>query len=132
MMPWVVADGMFAGGLLLSATLIGFAAWLHWNEKNGWAYERDAPKINREVDQKYFARRKRSRNTVHLLFAASGVLVLAAAIAGPGVLFVAAWTCVAFSLMAIMAIATLDAIRTHLHHRDKLPNLRREILDDDE
>jgi predicted phage tail protein len=133
----LIADGTFAGGLLLSATLLGFAAWLHFNEKNGWDFEqnsphRDSTERNSEEDAKYRARRRRSRNKVHFLFAVSGVLVLLAAIAGPSVFFVAAWSCVAFMLMAIMGIAMLDGVRTHIHHRDKLPEIRRKILDADD
>ncbi len=132
MMPLLFADGMFVGGLLLSATLIGFAAWLHFNEKNGWAYEQGSRNRESDKDRRYQLRRKRLRNKVHFLFAISGALVLLAAVAGPGVLFVGAWSCVAFMLMAIMAIAMIDGFHTHMHHRDKLPEIRREILDADD
>lgn len=129
MMPMLLADAMFAGGLLLSATLIGFAAWLHFNERQGWAHEKDLDPDHSIEDEQYLARRKRSRNRVHFLFTASGILVLVAAIAGPGIVFVAAWSCVAFTLMAVMAIATLDGVRTHVHHREKLPEIRQQVLD---
>ncbi|QDT12489.1 hypothetical protein [Stieleria marina] len=143
MIPVLFVGGMFAGGLLLSATLFGFAAWLHFNEQNGWAYENGDPEDvgfsqqdrdemkSPEADAKYLASRKRSRNRVHFLFAASGVLVLIATVAGPGLVFVAAWSCVAFVLMAIMAIATLDGIRTHVHRRSKRSRTSRDLLEAD-
>ncbi|MGB7345067.1 MAG: hypothetical protein WBD20_12710 [Pirellulaceae bacterium] len=126
MIPYLVADAMFAGGLLLSATLIGFALWLHFNERDGWGFENNDPNSSK-TDGKYLALRKRSRNRVHFLFAASGVLILIAAFAGPGIVFVAAWSCVAFALMAIMAIAVLDGIRTHVYRRYETPKIQREI-----
>jgi len=131
MIPLQLANGMFVGGLLLSATLIGFAAWLHFNERDGWAYEQ---KRGRQLstDTQYLARRKRSRNCVHFLFALCGVLILIASVAGPGLVFVAAWSCVAFALMTVMVLAMLDGIRTHVYHRDKLPEIRREIFDGDD
>ncbi len=147
MIPLLLADAKFAGGLLLSATLLGFAAWLHVNERDGWAHEQDAPvpqnrthknglKNDRShqsaADARYFLRRQRSRNRVHFLFAACGILVLAAAIAGPGIVFVAAWSCVAFAMMVIVVIAMMDGVRTHLHHRDKLPKIDPEGFDTDD
>ena len=128
----LLADGMFAGGLLLSATLIGFAAWLHFNERNGWAYEHDSDSESLSTDQRYLKHRRRSRNRVHTLFALCGLLVFAAAIAGPGMIFVAAWSSVAFILMVIMAIAMMDGLRTHVRYRDKLPEIRREIFEGDD
>ncbi|NND96948.1 MAG: hypothetical protein HKN47_06430 [Pirellulaceae bacterium] len=119
---------MFIGGLLLSATLLGFAAWLHVNDQQGWPYE-----SQRDLsDQDYLQHRKRSRRRVHFLFACCGVLILIATIAGPGLIFVAAWTCVAFVLMTIVGFAGLDAMRTHRYHSKKLPQIRRQILDGDD
>ena len=119
---------MFPGGILLSITVLGFAAWLHWNETQGWPNEPDVT----ERDQSYLAKRRKSRSRVHLIMAFCGVLILAATIAGPGPLFVGAWTCVAFCLMTVVMLALLDAFRTHRYYINKIPENRRRLLDGDE
>ena len=102
---------MFFGGLILSATLLLFAFWLHSNEQRGWPNE----SYDSERDQEHLAQRKRSRRRVHLIFAACGILILIATLAGPQQLriFVGAWSCVTVGLFAIVALAALDAFRTH-------------------
>ena len=117
---------MFAGGLLLASTLIFFAVWLQWTEHRGWP---DDP-ADCEADHVYLAKRKRSRSLVNTLIGICGLLVLAATFAGIGVIFVAAWSIVALTLMVIVILAGLDAFRTHRHHQNKMRDLRRNAVDD--
>jgi hypothetical protein len=119
---------MFGGSLVLGFTLIGFAAWLHWNELQGWPNE----SFETELDKKYLGQRTRSRRRIHIIMAACGVLILAAAIAGPGAIWVGAWTIVMFALMTIVLLAGIDAIRTHRYQQAKIPEIRRQILGEDE
>ena len=115
---------MFAGSLVLGITLLGFAGWLHWNEVQGWPNER----FETELDKKYLGQRTRSRRRIHLIIAGCGALVIIAAFAGPGAIWVGAWTIVMFALMTVVLLAGVDAIRTHRYQRAKLPEIRRQIL----
>ena len=116
---------VFAGGLILSIAVLSFAGWLHWNEQLGWENENYDP----EADADYLATRRQARRRVHAIFAACGFLILFATLAGPGPVFVGAWTCVAFALMVVVGLALLDAIRTQRYHSDKLSKIRRQLPD---
>ena len=117
---------MFAGGLLLGVTLLFFAGWLQWTELHGWPHDTD----DNEWDNEYLQRRKKSRLLVNLLIGTCGLLILAAAIAGKGVVFVAAWSIVSLILMVILILAALDAFRTHRHHQDKLRRIRERAMEE--
>ena len=119
---------MFAGSLVLGFTLLGFAGWLHWNELQGWPNESYVT----ELDKKYLGLRTRARLRIHCILAACGFLIIVAAFAGPGVIWVGAWTIVMFALMTVVILAGLDAMRTHRYQREKLPEIRRNILKDDD
>ncbi len=119
---------MFAGGLILSATLILFAIWLHHNEQIGWEHERD----DSELDQSYLARRSRGRRRVHIMLGLSGVLILIATAFGPSVIWGVCWMLVIVSLLVVVLMAMLDAVRTHRYHAQKLPEIQRRLLGEEE
>ena len=119
---------MFEGSLVLGITVLCFAAWLHWNDTHGWPNE----SFETELDNRYLARRKRSRKRIHIIIAGCGVLILVAAFAGPGPVWIAAWMIVIVGLMTVVLLAAIDAWRTHRYHHDKLPEIRRDVLGDDE
>ncbi|MEO1616706.1 MAG: hypothetical protein AAFV88_12690 [Planctomycetota bacterium] len=117
---------MFAGGLLLSTTLIFFAGWLQWTEHQGWPHD----PCDSEDDVAYLARRKRSRLLVNSLIGFCGILVMVATFAGVGLVFAAAWSIVTLTLMVIVILAGLDAFRTVRHQRDKLRKLRQRACEE--
>ena len=119
---------MFAGSIVLGITLISFAAWLQWNDSHGWPNE----SFETKLDNEYHARRTRARKRIHLIIGACGVLVIVAAFAGPGPVWVGAWMSVSLALLTVVVLAGFDAFRTHRYHNDKLPKVRRKRLDDDE
>lgn len=110
---------MFAGGLLLSFTLIFFAGWLQWTEHHGWPND-----SNEADDQEYRSARKRSRRLVNSLIGLCGALILLATLVGVGLVFMACWTLVTAILMVIVILAGLDAFRTYRHSQDKLRRMR--------
>ncbi|MDA8743367.1 hypothetical protein N9N28_01930 [Rubripirellula amarantea] len=128
---------MFAGSLVLSFTLIAFAFWLQWNEKLGWPQEQADlnramhPLIGSDLDRDYYRRRSSSRARIHWIIGICGVLILIAAIAGHGVIWVGAWMCVMFALVCVVLLALLDAFRTHRYHKNKLPQVRDHVLGED-
>ncbi|EMB15519.1 hypothetical protein [Rhodopirellula sp. UBA1907] len=113
---------MFAGGLVLASTLIFFAVWLQRSEQVGWSHER----FDEEIDQSYMQRRRRSRKRVNFLFLVCGVLVLVATLATPKnhAVWLSCWISVMLSLMTILMLAGLDALRTMRHVRHRLDHLR--------
>lgn len=115
---------MFESQLIIALTCLGFAGWLHWNELHGWPNE----SYDDRVDEEYLKIRMRSRRRVHVLFAACGVLILAAAFAGPGRVFIAAWSIVALSLFTVVVLAGLDALRTWRHDKRKMNELRKRLV----
>ncbi len=114
--------------MILGITLCGFAAWLHWHELNGWPNE----SFETELDHRYRNKRSRARGRIHLIIGGCGLLIIVAAFAGHGALWIAAWMCVIVGLVAVVVLAAIDAFRTHRYHCEKLPEIRREILGDDE
>jgi hypothetical protein len=60
------------------------------------------------------------------------VLILVAAFAGLGPIWVAAWTTVMFALITVVILAGVDAFRTHRYQVDKLPEIRRDVMGDDD
>lgn len=116
---------MFVGGLILAATLISFAVWLQWNEREGWpgeTYQRD--------DSVYLQARLRSRRRIHWIIGMCGGLILVATLATPQKrqIWIACWTTVMIALITVVFLALLDAFRTHRYHQAKLPEIRRQIL----
>jgi hypothetical protein len=67
-----------------------------------------------------------------MIIAACGILIIVAAFAGPGRVWVAAWTSVIAALMTVVVLAGFDAFRTHRYQKAKLPEVRRKTLNDDE
>ncbi len=63
---------MFAGSLVMGVTVLCFAAWLHWNDTQGWPNE----SFNSELDHQYRRRRSRSRKRIHMIIAACGILIM--------------------------------------------------------
>ncbi len=119
---------MFAGGLVLGLTLIAFAVWLHQREQAGW----DERQENSEVDEQYYSRREAGRRQVYFLFGIAGLLILVAAFAGPGFVWGMCWLIVSALLLIVVSLALVDAMRTHRYHQQKLPEIRRQLLHDDE
>ena len=115
---------MFASGMILAVTLIGFAWWLNANETHGWANE----SYDSEFDKEYLDRRRKSRRRVNAIIAGCGLLIFAATIAGPGPIWVAAWMSVSVGLLTVVSLAFLDGIRTQLYHRKNLPEIRKKTL----
>ena len=118
---------MFASGMILSITLIGFAWWLQRNEQLGWPQE----SYDSELDKDYLARRRKSRRRVNALIAICGLLIFVATVAGPGPVWLAAWMSVSVGLLTVVILALLDALRTHRYQRKKLPEIRRQTLGND-
>ncbi len=116
---------MLPASLILGLTLLGFAAWLEWREQQ----ESDPGPL---FDAEYLSRRRRGRRAVHILLAASGLLILAAAVAGRGVLWAALWSAVCGLLILVLVIAIVDFWRTHRYFYRKLPELRQQMLHPDE
>ena len=123
-------SGMFAGGLLLAATLMSFALWLQWNERQGWPNE----SYDNERDRKYLNQRMRSRRRMNYLLFACGVLILVSTFATPErqAIWIACWMSVSVTLLTIIGLAGLDFLRTHRYHKHKLPDVGRRTLDRDD
>ncbi len=119
---------MFAGSIVIGVTLLSFAIWLHWNERQGWAGESSDDRL----DQHYYASRMRSRRWVHVLFGLCGILVIVAAFAGPGRVWIGCWMSVMLALLVIMVLAGVDAFRTLRYQSKKKPEIRRQIFERDE
>ncbi|MEM1068556.1 MAG: hypothetical protein AAGG48_13125 [Planctomycetota bacterium] len=119
---------MFAGSLVLGMTIIAFAAWLQWNENETAGDENPRTDLDRE----YLNNRGRARKRIHVLIAGSGGLVLVAACAGPGPVWLVSWLGVIMLLLIVVMLAGLDALRSHRYHLRKLPEIRREIFGDQE
>ena len=117
---------MFTSQMILAFTCLAFAAWLHWNEHHGWANE----SYDRDNDDEYLNARMRSRRRVHLLFATCGVLIAIAAFAGPGRIFIAAWSIVSLTLLTVVGLAGLDAIRTRRYDKRKTDKRRKRLLNE--
>ena len=117
---------MFAGGILLAFTLLFFAFWLQWTEHHGWPHDG----FDTAEDAEYLTKRKKSRRFVNILIGMCGGLILAATLAGVGVVFLTAWSIVSLILIVILFLAGLDAFRTHRHHQDKLRRLREKALEE--
>jgi len=120
---------MFAGGLVLATTLLSFAVWLQWNERLGWPGE----SYQEDDDQEYLTIRFRSRRRIHWIIGLCGVLILVATLAGPDStrVWIGSWSIVMIALSTVVLLAMLDALRTHRHHRHKLPEIRSRLLGDD-
>lgn len=116
---------MIISHIILGVTLVGFAVWLQWTERRGWPNE----SFDSELDASYFNQRMRWRRRVNAIFAICGVLILSANVAGPR-WFVIAWMLVILGLLAVMVLAGFDAIRTHRYMNEKVPELRRRVLED--
>lgn len=117
---------MLFGGLLLGGTVVGFAFWLHWNERLGWPDE-DYDREGSRIDRDYLARRSRGRRRVHVLLGGCGALIIVAALGGPETprLWIACWLSVVLTLVTVIFLAAFDAYRTQRYHAAKLPELRR-------
>ena len=117
---------MFASGMILSVTLIGFAWWLNANETHGWGNE----SYDSDIDKEYLERRRKSRRRVNAIIASCGLLIFVATVAGPGLIWVAAWMSVSIGLLTVVILALFDALRTHRHHRRKrLKTLEKKLGD---
>ncbi len=114
---------MFAGGLILAATLIFFSVWLFRSEQLGWpndAYDDPA-------DEAYLRRRSRSRRHVNVMFFLCGLLILGATMATPDrrELWLGCWMSAVLVLLTIVALAGLDVARTMLHHRHRIDRIKK-------
>lgn len=116
---------MLGASLILAATLAGFAGWLHYNERVGWPEESDT-----QLDDEYRDRRRRRRTVIHFLLLSCGVLAAAAGFAGKGRVWIGCWMTISLTLMVIIVLALLDGFRTHRYLKRKLPEIRRDVLED--
>jgi hypothetical protein len=121
---------MIAGSLVLGITLLCFAVWLHWNDSRGWPNEE--LNLKGELADQYLTRRKRSRKRIHIIIGGCGVIAIAAALAGPGLIWVAAWMSVAAALLTVIVLAGFDAFRTHRYQSTRLRDVRHKMLRDDD
>lgn len=115
---------MFAGGLILSITLMCFSVWLFRTERLGWPNDTcDDPS-----DELYLTRRSRSRRRVNGLFFLCGLMILLATLATPDrrALWIGCWMIAMLVLWTVMALAGLDVLRTMLHHRGRLDRIRKD------
>jgi hypothetical protein len=119
---------MFAGSLVLGITLIAFAGWLHYQDTEGWPSEN----FITDLDKKYHKRRTSSRRRIHVILSGCGVAAVAAAFFGPGAVWVAMWSIVMVSLVVVVVLAGVDALRTQRYLKSKLPEIRKQLLDDGE
>ena len=118
---------MFASHMILGMTLIGFAIWLQWTEAKGWPNE----SYSTDLDIAYLKRRMKSRRRVNFILGFCGVLILAAGVSGPRI-FMMAWLTVTLALLTVVVLAGLDAFRTHRYLNDKIPEIRRQMLNRDD
>jgi len=117
---------MFEGSLILGVTLCCFAGWLHLTEKRGWPNE----SFETDLDKQYRNRRLHSRRRIHYLIATCGILILIAAFAGPGLVWLICWSLVMVGLLVVVLLAAGDAVGTHRYHKEKLPEIRKQTLGD--
>lgn len=115
---------MFAGSIVMAVTVLFFAAWLHYNDGRGWGQDE---RFRTELDLKYLDRRTRSRRRIHMIIAVCGILILVAAFAGPGPVWIASWMTVMVALAIVVVLAGFDALRTYRYQNAKLKSL----MDDD-
>ena len=115
---------MFAGGLILAMTLMGFSVWLFHTEKVGWPND----ELNDPLDQEYLSRRTRSRRRVNSLFFVCGLMILAATWATPErqTWWISCWMSAMLVLLTILVLASFDVVRTLLHHRNRIDRMRRQ------
>ena len=119
---------MFAGSLVLGITLVAFAGWLHQQDTEGWPSENFVT----ELDKKYHKRRTRSRRRIHIILAGCGASAIIAAFFGLGAVWVAMWSIVMVSLVVVVALAGVDALQTQRYLKSKIPEIRKQLLNDDE
>lgn len=112
---------MFAASLLLGTTILGFAAWLEWRE-------RESGDAAQGFEEDYLRRRRRGRSAIHIMLAIAGVFVIAAGFAGRGLVWVALWSAVCGLLLLVVAVAMLDLWRSNRYLHRKLPEMRRQAL----
>ena len=119
---------MFEGSVVLGITLIAFAGWLHRQETDGWLSD----SFVTDLDKQYHRRRTRSRRRIHLILAGCGAAAIVAALFGPSLVWVAAWSIVMVALMTVVLLAAVDAVRTQRYLKSKIPEIRSRILGDDD
>jgi|TARA_Y100000385_G_C13016867_1_gene604262 Flp pilus assembly protein TadB len=119
---------MFAGSLVLGITLIAFAWWLHCQDTQGWPSDN----FTTDLDKTYHQSRTRSRRRIHVILSGCGVAAIIAAFYGLGTVWVAMWSFVMVSLLVVVGLAGVDALRTHRYMKSKLPEIRERLLNDDE
>lgn len=118
---------MIAGSVLLAMTMIGFAAWLQWNEsqnasdRSNWS----------DRDRSYFKRRARMRWLTHLIIALCGVIILISSFSGAPIIWLVGWSMVMLMLLVVIVLALMDGLRTHLYQKRKLPELRQSTMLED-
>lgn len=121
---------MILGSLVIGITLLSFAVWLQMNESRGWPNEELS--FQGELADQYLRRRKRSRKRIHIIIGGCGVVIIGAAWAGPGVIWIAAWMSVSAALMTVIVLAGFDAFRTHRYQSIRLRQVRHEMLSEDD
>ncbi|SMP77062.1 hypothetical protein SAMN06265222_12280 [Neorhodopirellula lusitana] len=112
---------MFAGGLILSITLMAFSVWLFRSERLGWPND----ELDEPIDQDYRSRRRRGRRVVNALFFLCGLLILLATWATPDnrTWWITGWMSATLVLLTILVFAGFDVLRTLLHHRRRIHRL---------
>jgi hypothetical protein len=123
---------MFAGSLIIGLAVIMVAVWLEHGDSIGAAMiarRNDAPfgdgdAAAKSPDGRYHRLRRRWRKVIHALLATCGGLMIAAGWAGPGRVWIAAWTAVVILMMCIVVLAFADALRTRQHQMRKLAAMR--------
>ena len=117
---------MLAGCLLMASAVIGLALYLQIHEGQQWP-----TKQTTEIERKYRRSRFRWRSLIHNLLILSGGLMAVAGIAGTQRMrwWLICWILVAMTLLVVVMLAFLDAIRTRRYLRDRLPEMRDEMLD---
>ncbi len=117
---------MVASHLMLGFGLIALSYWLDRSVNSGFEDRTDGS----EIDQQYFASRHRRRRRVNFILGLCGVLIVIAGVGEPRI-FIGCWLLVTIALMAVVFLAAIDVLRTQRYHDQKLPEIRRRMLEGD-
>ncbi|SRR6056297_468711 len=116
---------MTAACLVLAFTLFAFALWLEQRDRG----EPQAGQGDQTFDDEYLAARRRGRRVVHGLLMLSAVLIVIAAMAGPGPVWIAMWLAVCGVLIVVMVLGLLDFYRTNRYFARKLTQFHKQSLE---
>lgn len=115
---------MTGASVVLGIAILGFAFWLDRHERG----EPQPGDNDATFDDGYLRARHRGRQVVFYGLLVAGGLILVAAAAGPGPVWIASWLAVSGLLILVLMLGMLDAYRTNRYFARKLPELRRQAF----